>query len=509
MIPVFQSPVSIPIKLFLLIITFSQPLISSEYWEYEEEPALQNNFAEARFRLWLPPAKAPFKGVLFLALGTDSNGLHLAADSNWQKLATELHYGLVSCHLRGEGESYEIARNGSGQALLNALVDFSKQTKRPELAGAPLILWGHSAGGQFAYQFACWNPKRVLGFISIKWASYSGPPDKLTYRVPALIIAGEHDESGRNQSLAQVFEYGRAESAPWAFLLEKNAGHGLDQTNRLSLPFIQALAKGNKTQPFALDIGSGRIQPHRLSESADLRIGWLPNRDTATQWQNLHKRCDLEILKNPPTVHQPSPDMIITPSMLDWGKIPSDSTPVTRRIEVTLSNHDPQDSVVFNIRDTRIESASVPMVKGFRINITLNPQNLPIGPYRSQGFVQYNTKGKKQQSAELSLYGMITSDVAAQPASLYLGVLPRKSQASFKLKIHSSSKDLQLLKASSPEPDWIQPKLLTSTPGILEFDCTIQTGDRIGRRYGELRFRVKTDQEKEIVVPYIGFVKKS
>jgi hypothetical protein len=164
--------------------------------------------------------------------------------------------------------------------------------------------------------------------------------------------------------------------------------------------------------------------------------------------------------------------------------------------------------VKFNTRDSRLRYDIVTTAEGFRINVTFDPKGLPIGPYRSQALIQTSSKDSKQESAEISVYSIITSDVAAQPTSLYLGVLPRKSPASFRLKINSASGEIKLIKALSSEPDWIEPKALESTPGILEFDCQVETGERIGRRYGELRFTVQTDQRKEIVVPYIGFVKK-
>jgi hypothetical protein len=63
--------------LILALGLVQERVLATDFWEYAEEPTRQNNFAEARFRLWLPEKQEPIKGILFLALGTDSNGLPL------------------------------------------------------------------------------------------------------------------------------------------------------------------------------------------------------------------------------------------------------------------------------------------------------------------------------------------------------------------------------------------------------------------------------------------------
>jgi surfactin synthase thioesterase subunit len=52
-------------------------------------------------------------------------------------------------------EEYFKVSEGSGQALLSALVELATLSGHPEVADAPLAFWGISAGGQFDYEFAC------------------------------------------------------------------------------------------------------------------------------------------------------------------------------------------------------------------------------------------------------------------------------------------------------------------------------------------------------------------
>ena len=62
-------------------------------------------------------------------------------------------------------EAYADVSKGSGQALLDAIGKFSARSQHAEVATAPLLLWGMSAGGEFNYEFAVWKPERVAAFI--------------------------------------------------------------------------------------------------------------------------------------------------------------------------------------------------------------------------------------------------------------------------------------------------------------------------------------------------------
>jgi predicted esterase len=487
----------------------SERVLATDFWEYAEEPTRQNNFAEARFRLWLPEKQEPIKGILFLALGTDSNGLHLVGNSTWQKLATELHFGLISCHFRGEGESYEMAQGGSGQALLNAQKFFSQETKRPELADLPLILWGHSAGGQFAYSFACWKPERTRGFVACKWAQYSKASPLSTYRVPALIIAGEHDHSGRNQSLAKVYFQGRLQSAPWAFLLEKDGGHGLDNMNQLALPFIASLAQQREAELFSAELQSGKVRAFLPEDSSRAEVSLFPNIKLAQKWQSLHQPCDLDVLMQPSSDSKLVTGFRNTPSTVDFGELKQDSDPSTLKQEVLLKKENEQDTLEVEFSDLALLTKTERISNGLRLHVSLDPRELPIGPYRSGFRVQRLSRSQVKEVQEWTVRGRIVADVMAQPVAFYLGVLPRRSQATFKLEIRAKTPGLELIKASSSQPSLIQPTLVHRSSDSLEFSCVVQTGERIGRVSGQLRFRVRTNREKEIVVPYLGYVQKN
>ncbi len=48
----------------------------------------------------------------------------------------------------------------------------SAAPRLPEIAQAPLLLWGMSAGGEFNYEFVAWKPERVAAFVVNKGGIY-------------------------------------------------------------------------------------------------------------------------------------------------------------------------------------------------------------------------------------------------------------------------------------------------------------------------------------------------
>jgi hypothetical protein len=72
------------------------------------------------------------------------------ADAGWQAFAAKHRLALVACrftdkpHEQNFIEEYVDVSQGSGQALLTALESFAARSKHPELASAPLLLWGMS-----------------------------------------------------------------------------------------------------------------------------------------------------------------------------------------------------------------------------------------------------------------------------------------------------------------------------------------------------------------------------
>ncbi len=117
-----------------------------------------SNYDKAEFRLWYPNAPKGLRAVVVLVPGSNGDGRAQVDDQVWQAFATKHQLALVGVRLTDKPhdqsfiEHYVNVSQGSGQAFLDALTAFARKAQHPELATAPLLLWGMSAGGEFNYE---------------------------------------------------------------------------------------------------------------------------------------------------------------------------------------------------------------------------------------------------------------------------------------------------------------------------------------------------------------------
>lgn len=268
-------------------------------------PNTSDNFYEARTRLWISDKCRHVKGIIVFLGGTDSdNRTNFTNRNDWRQLAENSNFALLGCYFRGDGEPYENASRGSGMALLRMLDDLSTTTKHPELRSAPLILIGYSSGAMFTYNFGCWMPSRVGGFISVK----SGPIDvskaSAAYFIPALFIVGEGDEVGRRRAVLDAVEQ-RGSSARWALAVQPYSGH---EWNSITDNFVRAYAA--ELCRLKSSLSSGVIRNlSRPATSSITRMDsmWVPNEKAAGLWEDFTKAGSLEALLHACDVENASP----------------------------------------------------------------------------------------------------------------------------------------------------------------------------------------------------------
>jgi poly(3-hydroxybutyrate) depolymerase len=213
------------------------------------------NFNKALFRLWYPDDAKSLKGIIVLMPGSNSDGRAAAADPFWQNLATKFDFALLGCYFTDSQhpdmsiEDYCNAREGSGQALLEVLKQIAEKSGRKELADAPLALWGHSAGGQFNYEFTCWKPERVIAFVVNKGGFYyTALAPAATRDVPGIFFTGENDMDARKDIVKGIFSMNRRAGALWTFAEEPAAGHEVGQTQALAGIFFDEIIPLRLTQ---------------------------------------------------------------------------------------------------------------------------------------------------------------------------------------------------------------------------------------------------------------------
>jgi len=223
--------------------------------------------AVAAFRFWRPAGPGISRGILVLVPGANGDGRAMVMEPVWQDYARRQQLALVGCyfkdhlHANMNVEEYCRAGAGSGAALLTALQQFADQAQRPEVATAPLLFWGHSAGGQFNYEFACWQPERVLAFVVNKGGYYyTHLAPAATRQVPGIFFIGANDAEFRVASIRGIFAVNQSAGAGWKLVIEPNTGHEEGESREQALRFFDGVI----TARFAQANGSG--QPSSLVE---------------------------------------------------------------------------------------------------------------------------------------------------------------------------------------------------------------------------------------------------
>ena len=203
--------------------------------------------AIAAFRFWLPAQTIRSRGVLVLVPGSNGDGRPMVMEPFWQDYARRQELALIGCyftdhpHANMNIEEYCRASAGSGPALLAALQQFASQAQQPEVASGPLLFWGHSAGGQFNYEFACWQPERVLAFVVNKGGYYYTHLAAARARqVPGIFFSGANDAEFRIASIRGIVAANQAAGAVWELIVEPNTGHEVGQTRELATRFFDA-----------------------------------------------------------------------------------------------------------------------------------------------------------------------------------------------------------------------------------------------------------------------------
>jgi dienelactone hydrolase len=271
------------------------------------------NYDKAEFRLWYPDNTESLRAILVLVPGANADGRPDVEDRYWQAFANRNDLAIVGSRFTDKPhdepliENYANAAQGSGQALLDAITAFSKRSNHPELANAPLLLWGMSAGGQFNYEFTAWRPDRVVAFVVNKGGIYfSALLSAAARRVPGFLFVGEDDLETRKRVIAGLFALNRRLGALWAFVEEPNVGHAVGRSQEMATIFFDAilplrlnvptgtavsvpLAALDERSGFLGDIAQKRLRPASDHSTSSGLTAWLPTQRVGQAWQALQR----------------------------------------------------------------------------------------------------------------------------------------------------------------------------------------------------------------------------
>lgn len=173
---------------FLLVIfivqTFGRVLHAQAVYQYSVKEG------DRRVYLWVPPDCFHIRGLVvafenMTELGWLNSPIVRSA-------AAQECLGVVWI---GQGENSALSAEMSpsaGLAFLKMQRDLARVSGFPEIADAAIFPTGHSAHGQFAWNFAQWAPQRTIAAIAVKTVNL--PYDLDLHGVPLLYIVGQSTE---------------------------------------------------------------------------------------------------------------------------------------------------------------------------------------------------------------------------------------------------------------------------------------------------------------------------
>ena len=283
----------------------------STFLEYTAPPGA--NYDVAEFRLWYPADVATLRGVALLVPGSNGDGRSMTEDPMWQEFAIRHNFALLGLHLTDQRheqmflEAYVDVSEGSGQAVLEALSALAGESGHPELAEAPWVSWGMSAGGQFSYEMAVWKPERTIAFILNKGGVYySALAPQAAQQVPGMFFVGETDMAFRNDIIRGIFSMNRRAGALWGLLEEPGVGHEVNRSRDLAVVLFDDViplrlsgtaASNGKTELLPLDAASGyygsldswAFGPAAEAERPRVPMAWLPTERVAKAWRSIRR----------------------------------------------------------------------------------------------------------------------------------------------------------------------------------------------------------------------------
>ena len=269
----------------------------------EETAAPGRNYDKADFKLWLPDGVSSVQAIAVLVPGSNGDGRGQVDDPVWQAFAVRHHLALVGVRLtdkphdQGFIEDYVNVSQGSGQAFLDAMGAFATRARHPELATAPFLLWGMSAGGEFNYEFVCWKPERVVAFVVNKGnIYYTALAPRAARMVPGILFTGGKDLEFRTNTITGLFAMNRRGGALWALAEEPSAGHVVGRSRDVAMVLFEdalalrlndgaALKPLSEKSGFLGDLKTKTFQPLGEDNVPNYPTAWLPTARVAERWQ--------------------------------------------------------------------------------------------------------------------------------------------------------------------------------------------------------------------------------
>lgn len=263
MLPFEHKPMSH--KFILLSALFISALFGQVY-DYTATPGPDDTYTIARFRIYLPEDADTSRGIYVYLNPYGSDSRNIVNDPDMRSLCSENQFSLMGAQFDNMH-----MESGIGDALLNALSNFTQQSGHPEIEHSPLFFEGYSWGGQWSYHFTLWQPGRIIGFVTMKGGYHDTTFAGGAVDVPGLMFIGEDDLDYRVENLTGIFLIHRPLGAPWSLAMEPDAAHNRITNRHLLDNYFLDIISRRLPDEFPTD------EVYQLNE-VDLTTGWLGDR---------------------------------------------------------------------------------------------------------------------------------------------------------------------------------------------------------------------------------------
>jgi pimeloyl-ACP methyl ester carboxylesterase len=240
------------------------------------------------FTAWLPPGVARVRALYHTPLNLDT-----VEKEHSRAMAAHWGFALIG------GNLMRVRHDELATVLLAGLRELASKSGHPELAEAPFVLSGMSAGAGLAAALAEALPERALaaGLVCLE----VGPQTARVKDVPMLTIFGEKDGRQMEQLAAKLPQQRAAFDACWAIAPQWTRKHEWAKANHLLWSFLDSVLRqrlkpdgqlrpGDPARAWLGDPASWTNRTARIAPAAQFAgdraaACWFPDEDTARVWQ--------------------------------------------------------------------------------------------------------------------------------------------------------------------------------------------------------------------------------
>jgi Dienelactone hydrolase and related enzymes len=266
------------------------------------------------FSVYIPESVDDVSAVLVALGGPDTRGFSSATSFGAPMPEVEASLQAFGQQLRTMARFQNLAVIGTSKTaidnsaagdkiILDALAAAAKQSGRPEIANAPVLMYGLSSGGPEASGFATRHPARLAGLFLKAPLSVELLTTEAARSIPTFVVLAELDAFVDNSAIKAAFQANRKAGALWALAMEAGVPHQFftsaqqELTSNWMYTTLNARALNDEWGITAYPETSGWLGDHATGEIAAWKdypgdrntASWFPSGAVAENWRAFRK----------------------------------------------------------------------------------------------------------------------------------------------------------------------------------------------------------------------------